>query len=117
MSIRSLVSALVELLGWTLDRTADLPKSSRFTFGQRLDNLALDALQTAVRAIYSARAKKAAHLEDLNLILEQLRVLWRLCCDRRWISQNQLLFVVGRIDEIGKIIGGWRKQIQASSGR
>ena len=30
---------------------------------------------------------------------------------------SQLLFVVGRIDEIGKMAGGWSKQIQASSGR
>lgn len=30
---------LVELTGWTLDRTADFPKSQRHTFGQRLDNL------------------------------------------------------------------------------
>jgi hypothetical protein len=41
----------------------------------------------------------------------------RLCCDRRWVSQSQLLFVFGRIDEIGKMAGGWSKQIQASSGR
>ena len=54
--------------------------------------------------------------ETERYILEQLRVLWRLCCDRRWISQSQLLFVVGRIDEIGKMAGGWSKQIQASSG-
>ena len=38
-------------MGWTLDRTADIPKSQRFTFGQRLDNLALDTLQATVKAI------------------------------------------------------------------
>ena len=27
-----------QLVGWTLERTADFPKSQRFTFGQRLDN-------------------------------------------------------------------------------
>jgi hypothetical protein len=34
-----LLTLLQEVLGWTLDRTADLPKSQRFTFGQRLDGL------------------------------------------------------------------------------
>src|SRR5258708_6404378 len=34
-----------QLVGWTLDRTADFPKSQRFTFGQRVDNLSLDCLQ------------------------------------------------------------------------
>jgi hypothetical protein len=40
-----LYTLLCEVAGWTLDRTADIPKNARFTFGQRLDNLALDALQ------------------------------------------------------------------------
>ena len=102
---------LVDLTGWTLDRTADLPKSSRFTFGQRLDNRTLDALELAVRAIFSPPARKRAVLEELNLLLEQLRVLWRLCQDRGWISQQQLVFVVGKIDEAGRMTGGWLKQL------
>ena len=35
---------LTEIVGWTMDRTANIPKSQRFTIGQRLDNLTLDAL-------------------------------------------------------------------------
>ena len=103
--------ALVELTGWSLDRTASLPKSHRFTFGQRLDNLTLDALLPAVQAIYSARADKPPVLTRLNLRLEQLRVLWRLVHDRHWISQQQLLFGNGRIDEIGRMTGGWLNQL------
>jgi hypothetical protein len=102
---------LCELAGWTLLRTADLPKSHRFTFGQRLDNLTLDALSLAVRAIYAAPARKRPLLEELNLQLELLRVLWRLVQEQHWISQQQLLFVIGRIDEIGRMTGGWLRQL------
>lgn len=110
-------TALVELTGWSLDRTASLPKSHRFTFGQRLDNLALDALQLAIQAIYSARADKPALLTRLNLLLEQLRVLWRLVHDRHWISQQQLLFVNRQLDEIGRMTGGWLKQLAGGTER
>ena len=89
---------LTELVGWTLNRTADIPKSHRFTFGQRLDNLTLNALLLSVRTIYSARAKKRDCLEELNLHLEELRVLWRLVHEQRWINQQQLLFVITQID-------------------
>ena len=102
---------LTELTAWTLQRTASFPKSHRFTFGQRLDNLSLDALMLCVKAIYSDRNKKGALLEDLNLLLEQLRVLWRLVHDQRWISQQQLVFVIGKIDEIGRMTGGWRQSL------
>ena len=100
-------TALTELAGWTLDRTAGLPKSCRFSFGQRLDNLTLDALMLVTRAVFSAGPAKTPLLQELNLLLEQLRVLWRLVHDRRWISQQQLLFVAARIDEIGRMTGGW----------
>lgn len=101
---------LVELTGWTFDRTASLPKSQRFTFGQRLDNMTLDGLMLAVRAIYAGRGDKRKSLMELNLALEQLRVLWRLVSERKWISPQQLLFVNGKIDEIGRMVGGWMKE-------
>lgn len=103
---------LVELTGWTLDRTASLPKSHRFTFGERVDRLTLDCLELALEAIWSPPPAKAAPLRRLNLHLEKLRVFWRLICDRRWISQQQLLFVSQKLDEIGRMIGGWLKQVE-----
>ena len=106
---------MVELAGWTFDRTAAIPKSQRFTFGQRLDNLALDALMLIVKAIFSSGQEKRECLTALNLLLEQLRVLWRLVQDRRWISQQQLLFVNGKLDEVGRMAGGWLKQLERKS--
>lgn len=32
-----LYTVLADLVGWTMDRTADIPKNARFTLGQRLD--------------------------------------------------------------------------------
>jgi hypothetical protein len=107
-----LYTLLTELTGWTLARTAGLPKSHRFTFGQRLDNLTLDALALVVRALYSPPAAKRPLLTELNLQIELLRVLWRLVHDQHWISQQQLLFVTGRLDEIGRMTGGWLRQLE-----
>ena len=105
-----LYTVLVETVGWTLGRTADIPKSHRFTFGQRLDNLTLDALMLVVRAIFTSGMARKDYLKELNLLLEQLRVLWRLVQEQRWISQAQLLFINARLDEAGRMAGGWLKQ-------
>ncbi|MFZ4394585.1 MAG: four helix bundle protein, partial [Kiritimatiellia bacterium] len=103
-----------ELVGWTLDRTASIPKNQRFTFGQRLDNNTLDALLLVVRAIFTKGDMRRRHLADLNLRLEELRVLWRIVEKRGWIGQRQLLFVNEKIDEIGRMAGGWiRKETPA----
>ena len=76
----------------------------------------LDALDLALEAAFSPGAlqsldaKKLA-LHRLNLLLEKLRVLWRLVHERKFISQQQLFFAVGKIDEIGRMTGGWIKSL------
>ncbi len=106
-----LLTLLQEVLGWTLDRTADLPKSQRFTFGQRLDSLTLDALLLVQRAAVTGdRAQKSTHLAEVSVVLEQLNLLWELVQQRRWISQQQLVFVASKLAEAGRMTGGWLKQ-------
>jgi hypothetical protein len=108
---------LVEVVGWTLDRSADIPKSQRFTFGQRLDNLTLDGLQLVTQAVFASEMRvKVECLASLLLKLEQLQVLWRLVHDRRWISQQQLVFISTKLNEAGRMANGWRQQ-QAAKGR
>jgi hypothetical protein len=97
-----------ELLGWTLDRTASLPKSQRHTFGQKLDLLMLEALERVITARYDSRAR-ANELRALNLDLEKLRVLWRIVHTRQWISAQQLLYAARCLDEIGRMAGAWLK--------
>ena len=64
-----LLTLLQEELGWTLDRSADLAKGHRFTFGQRLDGLTLDALLLVQRgAVTGDRALKAKHLGELSVL-------------------------------------------------
>lgn len=109
---------LCEIAGWSLDRTAGFPKSQRFTFGQRLDNLILDALQSAVKAIRTRkREQKIESLGNLDLILEQLRALWRLVAERGWISKQQLVHVQSKLDEAGRMVGGWLTQLAEKSAR
>lgn len=92
-----------DLVDWTLRRTAGIPKSQRFTFALRLDNLTLDAMMVVTRAVFASPTNRRPLLQELNLLLEQLRVLWCLVEKRGWVSEGQLLHVNGRIDEIGRM--------------
>jgi len=109
------LTVIQELLSWTLDRAADFPKAHRFTVTERLVNHTLDAqdraLDAAFRPVKLAGAKEET-LHELNLLLEKLRVLWRLVHERRFISQQQLFFAIGKIDEIGRMTGGWIKSLE-----
>ena len=86
------MTLLAEVLGWSLDRTAAIPKSQRFTFGQRVDQLTLDAMLRATRAAFSRdKSIKARELAELGLLIEQLNLLWELVRQRGWISQQRAI--------------------------
>ena len=98
-----------EFLDWTLERTNAIPKGQRFTFGQRIDAHALDILEMMVQATFST--EKRILLDTINLRLEVLRVLWRIVQGRGWISLRQLHFAQEKLDETGRMVGAWRKQV------
>ena len=73
--------------------------------------MTLDVLQLVIRAIHTSA--KTTYLNEINLKLEELRVLWRLVKKRGWISLRQLDFAQSKLDEAGRMIGGWLKQQKA----
>lgn len=95
------------VLGEVLDRTARFPKSVRFTFGQRIDGLALDLLQGLVIARY--QTDKGSVLKRASLDLEQLRVLCRVAHGRGYLDSRSFEFLARRYDEAGRMLGGWMK--------
>ena len=97
-----------EFCGWTLDTTAKIPKSQRFSFGQRIDGHTLDVLELIILCIY--RSDKVTVLREINLKLEILRTFWRLVQKRGCISLKQLNFANLKLDEAGRMVGGWMKQ-------
>ncbi len=50
-------------------------------------------------------------LLSLLLELEQMQVLWRLGQERRWFSEQQLLFSSRKLEEAGRMANGWRGQL------
>jgi hypothetical protein len=42
--------------------------------------------------------------------LEKLRILFRICHSRHYISTRQYAYIAGCINESGKMCGGWMKK-------
>ena len=105
-----LVLFMGQLTGEILDATQRFPKAVRFTFSSRIDGLALDMLLRLVEARY--RRPRLELLRAANLALEQLRVLMRLSHDRRYLPSRTFERLASRIDEGGRMLGGWLRHEQ-----
>lgn len=98
--------AWLDFLAWLLPTFSKLPKHVRFTFANRIDNLALDIVEDLVEACYS-RAKEPV-LARANLLLEKIRILVRLCHGVGYSPHSRCEHAMRSIDGIGSMLGGWR---------
>lgn len=105
-----------KVLGDLLDRTQGFPKRLRFVLTQRIENLGIDVLEAVTEACYARPATKVQRLRDADLALLKLRVLLRLAHQRRCLSNAAHEHLARRIDEAGRMLGGWRKELAQRAG-
>ncbi len=97
-----------DFLKWLLEKTEKFPRKIRFSLSNRIDNLVLDILEGIVEARYSGNKKDILRRVDLSM--ERLRVLLRICHDLKHLDHKGFEFASKKINEAGKMVGGWRKQ-------
>ncbi|MDP6775697.1 MAG: diversity-generating retroelement protein Avd [Candidatus Latescibacteria bacterium] len=97
-----------DFLKWLLPATEKFPKRVRFTFSNRIDNLALDVVEDLVEARYTKR--KTERLKAINLKLERLRVLLRLCHDLHYLPHQSYEHASRSLAEVGRMVGGWIRE-------
>ena len=93
---------------WLLNKTEKFPKKVRFTFSNRINNMTLDVIEGIIEARYSKKKKDVLRRIDLNM--EKLQILLRMCRDLEHLDNKGYEFASRKISEAGKMIGGWRKQ-------
>ncbi len=95
-------------LDWIMDRCEAMPKHTRFTISSRIISMSLEVMEYIVEVIY--RKQKKPLLRQINLLLEKLRVFFRICFQRKYISHRQYVYISEQVDFAGKMVGGWLKQ-------
>jgi len=101
------VQQTYDLALWVVRKVEKFPRSYRFSVGDRMVARSLDLLETLVEAAYSSDKRSA--LERANQSVNSLRYLLRLGVDLKLLAGDSQEFAAGRLEEIGRMIGGWRK--------
>ncbi|MBI2026648.1 MAG: diversity-generating retroelement protein Avd [Deltaproteobacteria bacterium] len=97
----------MDFLKWLLCQTEKFPKKSRFTFSNRIDNMALDIVEQIIEARYSK--SKFLILRQINIKLEKFRILFRISYESRFLSFESYKYGIKKINEVGQMLGGWLK--------
>jgi hypothetical protein len=96
-----------DLYLWLIPFIDRLPRVRRFTLGQRIESSALEVLEALTEAAYCR--DRAAALARASRTLQRLRFLVRAAKDLRLVDLRRYEFASERIDEIGRMVGGWMR--------
>ena len=98
-----------DFLLWLLPLTLKFPKAQRFLLAERLGKMALDFYDLILEAV-SDPARQAESLEQADRLLTKLRLYLRLSHDLQCISIGQWEHAAGLLDELGRLLGGWKRK-------
>jgi hypothetical protein len=97
-----------------LDDTEQFPKRVRYSFVSRIDNAALEVLEQLTLARYAPPSALHEPLARADSALARLRVLMRVAHARGLVAPARYAARLERLDEAGRMLGGWRKRSASS---
>lgn len=99
-----------DFLLWLIPLTLKFPKSQRFLLAERLSKMALDFYDLILEAVQEPK-HRSENLHLADKLLSKIRLYLRLSHDLKCINLGQYEHAARRMDEIGRLLGGWIKKI------
>lgn len=106
------LEAMFRFILWLVPTVEKFPRSQKFLLGDRIQATSIDVLEKLVEATYTR--ERARLLQGANLGIEKLRFLFRLATELRHLDLGRYEHAARALDEVGRMIGGWRKANDAA---
>lgn len=87
------------------------PKANRFTIGSKIDILFLEAIEYTFLASYTHTAEKQALLNKGISKVDLVKLLLQLSWEIKALDNKKYAVLSEKFSEIGKMLGGWKKQL------
>ena len=88
-----------------------MPRGARFTIGTRIENKFLDLLELTYTAYFTEKERKREKVSECILIMDTLKFLISVAWEGKVISNRHCEEISIKLDEVGKMFGGWKKNL------
>lgn len=90
-----------------------IPKQDKFTIYEKSEDIIITTLQYFLEAGYMKGMEKLSALEKSSIQLNVLRFFVRTLKEVKSIDNKKYIVLQEAIDEIGRMLGGWIRSINA----
>jgi hypothetical protein len=88
-----------------------MPRTARYTTGARIENNFLDLLELIYKAYYASLSDKSAKIVECISKNDIIKYLLQIAFENKFVKEKEYLELSGKLQEVGKILGGWKKGI------
>ena len=88
-----------------------IAKGARYTLGSRIENKFLDLLDLAYISYFTKKEEKLEKISECILLLDTLKFLVSIAWEGKLISNGHYENVALKLEEVGKMFGGWKKNL------
>jgi len=90
-----------------------MPRVGRYTTGARIENHFLDLLELIYKAYYASMENKSVIIVEAITKNDIIKYLLQIAFENKLIKEKQYLELSEKLQEVGKILGGWKKGIES----
>ena len=91
---------------------AKLPKTHKHTLGDRIDKLFVEVIEDTASATFLPRVEKLLAVHAAIRTLDTLKILLMVLWESHSIDTKKYIALSAPLDEVGRMLGGWRGQLQ-----
>ncbi len=107
-----IIHKLIETYKLWQEFLPNFPKSSKYTLGEKIDRLFIEVLEFIFATTYLQSNKKFECANKASVELDLLKFFLRIAWETRSLDNKKYILISEKLDEIGKMLGGWIRQIK-----
>lgn len=88
-----------------------LPKTHRYSLGQRIDHVFIESIECVATAAFLPPHEKLPYVRHAIRKVDTLKILLLVLWETKSLDNKQYIALSEKIDEIGKMLGGWSGQL------
>jgi len=92
-----------------------LPKIHRYSLGGKIDELYIESMEAVSAAAFLSRDEKLPYVRLATRKIDTLKLLLMILWETKSLDTKKYAALSERMDEIGRMLGGWQGQILKNS--
>jgi hypothetical protein len=88
---------------------------NRYTLGAKIDNLFCELIELLLEAGHTNRELKSEIIIRASVRLDALKYFLKISWELKSLDNKKYIPLANALNEVGKKLGGWKKQIQRIS--